>query len=65
MIDARGNGGAIAVNRLVAAGASVSWLRNRLDIDGSLYAPGSLVVAHSKRGAPHRRRHRDASSGCA
>ena len=47
LIDARGNGGAIAVNRLVAAGATVSWLRNSVDIDGSPYAAGSLVVAHS------------------
>ncbi len=47
VIDARGNGGAIAVNRLVAAGASVSWLPSALDIDGYKYAAGSLVVAHS------------------
>jgi hypothetical protein len=47
VIEARGNGGAIAVNRLLAAGASVSWLRSGADIDGSPYAPGSLVVAHS------------------
>jgi hypothetical protein len=47
VIEARGNGGAVAVNRLVAAGASVSWLRSGVDIDGSPYAAGSLVVAHS------------------
>jgi hypothetical protein len=47
VIDARGNGGAVAVNRLAAAGASVSWLRSGVDIDGYRYPAGSLVVAHS------------------
>ena len=47
VIEARGNGGAVAVNRLVAAGASVSWLRSDVDINGFPYAAGSLVVAHS------------------
>jgi hypothetical protein len=47
VVDARGNGGALAVNRLVAAGASVSWLTSELDASGSRYAVGSLVVAHS------------------
>ena len=52
VIEARGNGGAIAVNRLVAAGASVSWLRDGVDIDGSFYPAGSLVVAHSSAVRP-------------
>jgi hypothetical protein len=47
IVDARGNAGAVAVNRLVAAGASVSWSSAELDVDGYLYAPGSIVVAHS------------------
>jgi hypothetical protein len=52
LIEAHGNGGAIAVNRLVAAGASVSWLRSAVDIDGFSYAAGSLVVAHSNAVRP-------------
>jgi hypothetical protein len=47
VIEARGNGGAIAVNRLLAAGAGVSWLRSGVETDGSPHAAGSLVVAHS------------------
>jgi hypothetical protein len=47
LIDARGSGGALAVNRLVSAGASVSWLTGELNHDGYRYAAGSLVVAHS------------------
>ncbi len=47
VVDARGNGGALAVNRLVSAGAGVSWLTGELDAYGYRYAVGSLVVAHS------------------
>jgi hypothetical protein len=47
LIDARGNGAALAVNRLVAAGASVSWLTDEVDAGGYKYAAGSLVVPHS------------------
>ena len=52
IVDARGNGGAVAVNRLVAAGASVSWSTGELEVDGYTYAPGSIVVAHSKAVQP-------------
>jgi hypothetical protein len=48
VIDAPGNSGALAINRLIAAGASVSWTSSDLEIDGYKYAPGSLVVASSK-----------------
>jgi hypothetical protein len=47
VVDARGNGGALAVNRLVSAGARVSWLTSELDVGGDRYAVGSLVVARS------------------
>jgi Zinc carboxypeptidase len=47
IVDARGNGGALAVNRLVSAGAGVSWLTSELDAYGYKYAVGSLVIAHS------------------
>ena len=52
IVDARGNGGAVAVNRLVAAGATVSWSTRALEADGYVYAPGSIVVAHSKEVQP-------------
>jgi hypothetical protein len=48
VIDAPGNSGALAINRLVAAGANVSWTASALEIDGYTYAPGSLVVASTK-----------------
>jgi hypothetical protein len=47
IVEARGNGGAVAVNRLVAAGASVSWITGDLEVAGYTYARGSLLVAHS------------------
>ena len=52
IIDARGNGGAIAVNRLVSAGATLSWITGGIEVDGYKYAPGSLVVARSKTVQP-------------
>jgi hypothetical protein len=48
VIDARGTNGALAINRLTAAGAKVTWTSSELEIDGYTYAPGSLVVANSK-----------------
>jgi hypothetical protein len=47
IVEARGNGGAVAVNRLVAAGASVSWITGDLEVAGYTYARGSRLVAHS------------------
>ncbi len=52
IVDARGNGGAIAVNRLVAAGAAVSWSSRAQKVAGYVYAPGSIVVAHSQAVQP-------------
>ncbi len=48
LIDAHGNGGAVAVNRLVAAGATPSWTTAPLDIEGVRFERGSLVVPHLK-----------------
>jgi hypothetical protein len=48
VIDAPGNSGALAINRLIAAGANVSWTSSDLEVDGYTYAPGSLVVASAK-----------------
>jgi zinc carboxypeptidase len=44
VIDGRGNGAAIAVNRLVAAAASPSWIGGPLVAGGFRYPPGSIVV---------------------
>jgi hypothetical protein len=46
VIDATGNGGAIAINRLVAAGAAPSWIGSALVAGGFSYQPGSIVVPY-------------------
>lgn len=48
VIDARGNGGALAANRLLAAGLHVAWLNEAADIRGYRYGPGSLVVSNGR-----------------
>ncbi len=48
VIDARGNGGAILVNRLLAAGARLSWTSSELTVNDRTFARGSVVVGHSK-----------------
>jgi hypothetical protein len=48
VIDARGNGGAIAANRLTTAGGSVSWLTQAFDVGGFRHQPGALVVPFFK-----------------
>jgi len=48
LIDGRGNGGAIAVNRLVAAGAAPAWISAPATVGGFRYDPGSIVVANAK-----------------
>ena len=49
VVDATGNAGAIAANRLVAGGQSISWTTSTLDVGGYQYAPGSIVVPFSSR----------------
>ena len=48
VIDANGNGGAIAVNRLVAAGAAPSWTAIPIEAGGFRYEAGSIVVPYVK-----------------
>ncbi len=48
----RGNGGAIAVNRLVAAGAAPSWTAIPIEAGGFRYEAGSLVVPYVKTAEP-------------
>jgi hypothetical protein len=47
LVDARGNGGAVAINRLTRSGATVSWTTTAVDAGGIAYPPGSLVVART------------------
>jgi hypothetical protein len=51
LLDARGNGGALAAVKLVAAGLPPSWTTSALEVNGVRYEPGSLVVPHSKSAA--------------
>jgi|KBSSwiStaDraftv2_1062776.scaffolds.fasta_scaffold12897_2 hypothetical protein len=48
VIEANGNGGAIAVNRLVAAGAVPAWSAIPIETGGFRYEPGSIVVPYLK-----------------
>ncbi|MFA5909996.1 MAG: M14 family metallopeptidase [Vicinamibacterales bacterium] len=48
VIDGRGNGASIALNRLLKAGARVSWLAVPLEIQGYTYQPGAMVVTEAK-----------------
>ena len=52
VVDARGNGGAIAANRLLAAGLAPAWLTGDVDARGFKFGPGSLVVAATKAAPP-------------
>ena len=44
LVDARGTAGAIAANRLLAAGLDVAWTSGMVTQDGSTYRPGTLIV---------------------
>lgn len=48
IVDGRGNGASIAINRLLKAGAQVSWLTTAMAIEGYTYQPGALVVSEAK-----------------
>jgi hypothetical protein len=52
VVDGRGNGAALAVNRLVAAGASPLWTPDGIDGAGYRYQPGSIVVPYLKELEP-------------
>ncbi|MCA1583723.1 MAG: M14 family metallopeptidase [Acidobacteria bacterium] len=44
VIDGRGNGASIAINRLMKAGAQVSWTTRPVELQGFTYAPGAIVA---------------------
>jgi len=46
LVEARGNAGAVAINRLVAAGASPLWTVEPIQAGGFTYVAGSLVVPY-------------------
>jgi hypothetical protein len=48
LIDARGNGGALVINRLLMAGIKPKWLSQEYRANGHEFAPGSVVVEGSK-----------------
>ena len=48
VIDGRGNGASIAINRLIGAGASVSWTTTPMPLQGFTYPAGSIVVADAR-----------------
>ena len=48
VIDGRGNGASVAINRLLKAGARVSWLKEATAMEGHTYEPGALVVSEAK-----------------
>ena len=54
LIETRGNPGAVAINRVIAAGLAPEWTTQPFEFDGYRYAPGTLVQA---RGAAGRWRH--------
>jgi len=52
IVDARGTAGALAGNRLLAAGLQVSWLPSPTDVNGFKYPAGSIVVPGVKEAEP-------------
>jgi hypothetical protein len=52
LVEARGNAGAIAANRLFNAKITPSWLDAPMDVNGFHYSPGTLVVAAGKTTMP-------------
>jgi len=52
VIDARGNGGALAANRLVAAGISPSWIVSPLEAGGYRHESGSIIAPYSRAAEP-------------
>lgn len=48
VIDGRGNGASIAINRLLAANATVSWTTTPMELEGFTYGPGAIVVSESE-----------------
>jgi hypothetical protein len=48
VIDGRGNGPSIAINRLLKTGARVSWTTAPLALQGFTYQPGAIVVSEAR-----------------
>jgi hypothetical protein len=48
LIDARGNGGALVINRVLTAGIKPRWLSQEYRANGYEFAPGSVVIEGSK-----------------
>lgn len=48
VIDGRGNGASLAINRLLKAGARLSWLTEPMAMAGHTYEPGALVIGEAK-----------------
>jgi len=49
VIEARGTGGTLAANRLLAAGAAPSWTTSAIEANGFRYPPGSIVVSAKQK----------------
>jgi len=52
IVDSRGSGGAIAINRLLDVAPKIAWLTTAVDVDGYHYPAGSIVVSSSKAVRP-------------
>jgi zinc carboxypeptidase len=52
LVEARGNAGAVAANRLFNAKIATSWLDAPMDVNGFRYPAGTLVVAAGKATMP-------------
>ncbi len=48
LVDTRGTGGAIAINRALKGGLDARWLAAPFEMEGYVYPAGSLVVGASK-----------------
>jgi hypothetical protein len=53
LVDARGTAGAVAANRLLAAGLTVGWTSGGVSQDGFAYPPGTLVVRPASQARAH------------
>jgi hypothetical protein len=48
IIDGRGTGASIAINRLLAGGFDVAWTTTALEVNGHTFAPGSVAVSGNR-----------------
>lgn len=52
LIDARGNAGTLAANRMLAAGLNPDWTAGAATVEGTAFPPGTLVVRASTTTRP-------------